>query len=214
MDFIESFKRASALLAIGMMWAGGAEASSIITVDPPKSGATPSIVVLGATQSPPVAAAPAQSDPDVVAGNLDKPNGEPPAQIGDGVELSSSVIALGEPGVETGKVAAIDNTAGATARHFSLPVMVIRGGVVGDAFSPPTASQPASTQPAGAKTGDAKTPASSTGEAAAGEQQASDTGANVKAPVSPKPAGTPPATSYPAAQPSAPASTSAPMSSK
>jgi hypothetical protein len=193
MDFIGHFMRVLALLAVAVFWAGGTGASSIIAVSPPKGGATPSIIMLGAPAPSTAAAATAQPDPDVVAGDLDRPDGEPPALIGDGVELSPSVVALGEPGVEPGKVAAIDEKADAgRASHL----LVIRGGVVGDAFSPRSTGQPVTIQP---QTGD-----SGTGEPAAGDQQASDAAGNVRTPVQPKPGEAPPATSYPAAQPSAP----------
>jgi hypothetical protein len=61
--------------------------------------------------------------------------------------LSPSVIAMGEPAVVDEKVAAIDDK----PHHVSLP-MVIRGGMIGDAFSPAApAAAGAGSQPSGAE---------------------------------------------------------------
>jgi hypothetical protein len=54
------------------------------------------------------------------------------------ITLSPSVIAMGEPAVADEKVAAIDEK-----QRNSPPPMVIRGGIIGDAFSPATAAVPA-----------------------------------------------------------------------
>lgn len=125
-----SMRVAVAFFLAGMIWSAGAEASSIITLASTDKKLTPSMIAIGE----PPAGELGEADPDVVAedaGNTDQ------------TRLSPSMIALGEPAVTSEKVAAIgDKKRG--ARRISMP-MVIRAGIVGDAFSP--AAAPASAQP-------------------------------------------------------------------
>lgn len=156
-----SMRGAIAFFVAGMAWCAGAQASSFVTIAPPKTALSASMIELGAPASS------AAADPDVVtapeaAADTPKDNaGLPPGEI----RLSPSVIALGEPEVTPEKVAAIGHEPRA-ARRNSTP-MVIRGGVAGDAFSSgvaattvaqpqaaeqkPGTTQPGTTQPAPAE---------------------------------------------------------------
>ena len=119
---------AIAFLLAGTMWSGGAEASSIVTPAPMTDAISPSMIVLdeAGTATPDLTIAPKATAADA-GGN--------PGEI----KLSASMIALGEPGVATEKVASIGSGQG--ARRDRTP-MVIRGGLIGDALIPAAAAQP------------------------------------------------------------------------
>lgn len=125
--------RPLALIALLGCCAGTASASSLVALHEQAARATPSILVLGQTAAPAdVVTLPALAvDPNIALGHVDPaPSGDPAGS--SIVSLSRSVIALGEPDIADENVAAI----GGQSRHGSTP-MVIRGGVIGDAFSPP-----------------------------------------------------------------------------
>lgn len=123
---------AALLIAIGA--ADGAFAASIETAPTPK--ASRSIIYLG---SPAPAAKPAVQPAPATAGlpALTYPT-NPPAELAairfppSGTQISASVIALGDPGVETMKVAAVPKK----KSHASEPV-VLRGGTWGDGSAAP-----------------------------------------------------------------------------
>jgi hypothetical protein len=111
----------------------------------------PSMVELGSPESPSIVAAstPAEtSDPDHT---LEVPPGQ-------SVQISHSIIALGEPAVGLDNVAAITPEA-RTSRHAAAPI-VIRGGVVGDAFAPAAASAPVTIAPGASPKDTAEAPQS------------------------------------------------------
>lgn len=142
---------ALAFLMVGALWAGGAEASSFVTLDPLQAGPSPSVIMLGApvqaavarpdispakvaAAEPPPASNAAQTTPDrappspiVKAGVSDRRFEIPREEI---VKLSPSIIAFGEPEVSAEKVAAIDEEKPKSHYHIDMP-MVIRGGVIG-----------------------------------------------------------------------------------
>lgn len=102
----------AALLALGCLLPGAAQASSILVLG--DSTADPSIVTLGA----------ASGAPSIVAMGT------------DGQAASPSIIALGgEPGVAYENVAAIGDEDQKSKPRHNDPMMVIRGGIVGDAFT-------------------------------------------------------------------------------
>jgi hypothetical protein len=111
-----------AFLTLGTLVPCAANAASIIAVAEPTEH--PSIVILGA---------PSASSTAVIA---------PQGSI-----AGSSIIALGDPGLAPAdeKVSAIGNESKRTARGFGDTPMVIRGGIVGDAFvrTAPAAPNPA-----------------------------------------------------------------------
>ncbi len=129
------------VLVLVLLWstvlAGEALASSFVMLAPPADAATPSFVVLG---TPSIKTIEPSRTPLSVSGmplSYPYPT-EPPPHVAHGpspgaVVLSPSVIAMGEPAISFDKVAAISNRT-RTKQSLSLP-MVIRGGVVGDAFS-------------------------------------------------------------------------------
>ncbi len=73
-----------------------------------------------------------------------------------------SVVAVGEPDVTYEKVSAISNETGASHSFMQGP-MIIRGGAVGGAFSPPTQAKAAAVTPAPTKASAA--PAAGVGKA-------------------------------------------------
>jgi hypothetical protein len=75
-------------------------------------------------------------------GEVDKPHKIDP---GDSDIITPSVIAMGEPDVAPEKVAAIESES-RKPRHETMPI-VIRGGVVGDAFSPAASGAPVTVSP-------------------------------------------------------------------
>jgi len=82
-----------------------------------------------------------EDEPDVAIGHVDRPARPDPADS-DIVTVSASIIAMGEPAVATEKVAAIGGEKQRPLHETPLP-LVIRGGVIGDAFTPATAATPA-----------------------------------------------------------------------
>ena len=124
----------------------------------------PSMVELGQTGTPDVtvlAAMPAPAQPPI-------------AEPGHVDIISPSIIAMGEPAVANENVAAID---GETKKSGpSTMPMVIRGGVVGDAFSAPSGG-PVAVQPQAA----AQEPSSS--------ESAAKPGIGAERPEPPAPAG-------------------------
>lgn len=102
----------AALLALGCLLPGTAQASSILVMGDGAAG--PSIVTLGA----------ASGSPSIVAMGT------------DGQATNPSIIALGaEPGVAYENVAAIGGDGKKSKPRQNDPLMVIRGGIVGDAFT-------------------------------------------------------------------------------
>lgn len=125
-----SMRVAVAFFLAGMIWSAGAEASSIVTLAATEKKLSPSMIELGE----PAPGDAARADPDVIAED---------AGSQDQIRISPSIVALGEPEVTSEKVAAID--AGKHGKRRISAPMVIRGGIVGDAFSPvatPVAAQP------------------------------------------------------------------------
>jgi hypothetical protein len=117
---------ASAFLLAGAFWAGGAHASSIIVLPGMTGDLGPSMVEFGQTAAP---------DLTVLAA-MPEPAQPPIAEPGHVDVISPSIIAMGEPAVANENVAAIDGETKRTGPS-TMP-MVIRGGVVGDAFSAPS----------------------------------------------------------------------------
>lgn len=159
---------AVAFFLAGMIWSAGAEASSIVTLAATYKKLTPSIIELGE------AAYGAKADPRVVAED---------AGSKDQIRISPSIVALGVPEVTSEKVAAIG--AGEHGQNrFSAP-MVIRGGIVGDAFSPvatAVAAQPqgSSTQQAAAAPGAEPKAAGSEAQPATSEAAATPPSPTIK----------------------------------
>ena len=161
---------ASAVLVIGALWTGGAEASSIVVLPAMTDQLGPSMIAIGETATPDV----------TVAATIPEPAQPPIAEPGQMEIISPSVIALGEPAVAAESVAAI-GTGTKTLGPNTMP-MVIRGGVVGDAFSPSAISAPAAVKPESQPQTAAQAPSSG----AAPEQQPSSPGASqAPAPSSP-----------------------------
>jgi hypothetical protein len=177
-EFAKSAKLAFALSLVGALWAGAADASSFVELKPLAGNVSPSVLVLGApppsgdpnlaigrvdpaphhrqdpadsaivTISPSVIALgePDLSDQQIAMGEVDRaPHRRLDPADSEIITVSPSVIAMGEPAVVDEKVAAIDDKP-----HNVPPPMVIRGGMIGDAFSPATAAPPAS-QPSDAE---------------------------------------------------------------
>ena len=107
-----SMRTFAALLALGCLLPGAAQASSILVLG--DSTADPSFVTLGA----------ASGAPSIVAVRT------------AGQAANPSIIALGgEPGVAYENVAAIGGDVAKSKSRRNDPMMVIRGGIVGDAFT-------------------------------------------------------------------------------
>jgi hypothetical protein len=138
MENLESFMRAGlAFVVVVALWAGEAEASSFVVLELEPTPISPSIVELGEPVPPSVATLP---DVDTPAAPEVVYDAGAPGSSDQIIELSPSMIALGEPDVAMEKVAAIGGE-NKRPRHDPLP-MVIRGGVVGDAFSPAATGAP------------------------------------------------------------------------
>jgi len=170
--------------------AGAARASSFVVMGKTAPASTPSIVTLG--MSAPANVAGADAAPSSWA---DKPIGQlqqayprmkqadrrlsPSVEsLGSGVMETPSIIALGEPAPEVTyeKVAAIPKK----LKHGPIfKPLVIRGGVVGDAFAPATSAGPSAAPAAGKQNGSPQA-------AASGDRSPS-------APPPPAPAAPPPA---------------------
>ena len=132
-------RAALGFLVVGALWAGAASASSFVVLPAMEAGLGPSMVELG---SPGSASSVVAASTPADAGNPDHALEVPPGQS---VQISHSIIALGEPDVGLDKVAAITPDA-KTSEHAAAP-MVIRGGVVGDAFAPAAPSAPVTVAP-------------------------------------------------------------------
>lgn len=133
-----------AFVLLGVLWTGEAAASSFIVLAPSEDAGGPSVVTLGEPRStasvttllPPDGA----TDPAVTIGEVEQPGKAYPADSGI-ITVSSSIVAMGEPEVAAQeKVSAI----GGDSRkpQFDRLPIVIRGGVVGDAFSPAAVGGP------------------------------------------------------------------------
>ena len=120
----------SALLVVGVLWTGGADASSLVVLPAMTDKLGPSMIAVGQTATPDV----------TVAAAIPEPAQPPIAEPGQIDIISPSVIALGEPAVAAENVAAIGTETKRLGPN-AMP-MVIRGGVVGDAFSPMATSAP------------------------------------------------------------------------
>jgi hypothetical protein len=126
---------ASAFVVVGALWAGGAEASSFVELPAMTDKLGPSIIEIGRTATPDLTA----------AATIPLPAQPPIAEPGQMNIISPSIIALGEPAVTSESVAAIE-TKPKKKGHESTP-MVIRGGMVGEAFSPAVTVAPAAPEP-------------------------------------------------------------------
>jgi hypothetical protein len=138
-----SFMRiALAFVMFGSLWASEAVASSFVVLEPSPGPGSPSIVTLGTPATLDVTTLPddPKDEPDVAIGHVDRPARPDPADS-DIVTISPSIVAMGVPEVTSEKVAAIGGEKHGSRREPPLP-MVIRGGVVGDAFSPVTTAAP------------------------------------------------------------------------
>jgi hypothetical protein len=131
-------RAALGFVVVGALWAGGASASSFVVLPAMEARVGPSMIVLGTAGSPSTVVASTPAD----AGKQDQALEVPPGEF---VRISPSIIALGEPDVSLDKVAAIAPEAKKSG-HAAAP-MVIRGGVVGDAFAPAAASAPVTVTP-------------------------------------------------------------------
>ena len=141
----------TALLTFSVL-SGAAHASSILVLAP--GSGNPSAITLGASST----------SPSIVAAGTDDPAATP------------SIVALGrtEPGVAYENVAAIDGEAQKPKPHRNIPPMVIRGGVVGDAFTRGSGLS-SSPMPAGeAPSPAAETPSSPEGTTPTAEPQAAE----------------------------------------
>jgi hypothetical protein len=125
---------ASAVLVIGVLWAGVAEASSFVVLPAMTDKLGPSMIALGQTATPDV----------TVAAAIPEPAQPPIVEPGQIKILSPSIIALGEPAVTSESVAAIGMQTNKPGPN-TMP-MVIRGGMAGDAFSPAAASAPVASE--------------------------------------------------------------------
>ena len=132
-------RAALGFLVVGALWAGGASASSFVVLPAMEARVGPSMIVLGSPGSPSTVVA--HRRPPMPSSRIRRSKRRPV----ESVRLSPSIIALGEPDVGLDKVAAIAPEA-KTSRHAAAP-MVIRGGVVGDAFAPAAASEPVTVTP-------------------------------------------------------------------
>lgn len=140
------------IITIGMMslaaMTGSAAASSFVTFGEPAPAATPSIVVMGTPDPMTVAATVPDetvtpADPSQKALSQMTPGSWQELPVTAAIEpevVSPSIVAYGMPWppVTYEKVAAIPKTTPSKA-HFA--PMVIRGGIVGDAFVPASAPQ-------------------------------------------------------------------------
>jgi hypothetical protein len=119
-----------ATILIAIMASSAAKASSFVVLGEIKSADTPSIVVLG-EKSPSIVAARA---PDASSPSIERFGGENPVPR-NFVTVSASVIAM----IDAPQPVAFENVAsigdGGNHRHRESLPMVIRGGIVGDAFT-------------------------------------------------------------------------------
>jgi hypothetical protein len=117
------------IVAAATVWSSAAHASSFVVLPAMTDDFSPSIVELGQAGTPDVnvlAAIPAPAQPPIAEpGHIDI--------------ISPSIIAMGEPAVADENVAAIDGGETKKSGPSTMP-MVIRGGVVGDAFSAPSSA--------------------------------------------------------------------------
>jgi hypothetical protein len=119
-----------------MAMSGGAQASSFVVLEPLKDAVGPSMIVLGAPASMAERTPP---EPDTaeprVALSYPAPGGAPGPEAMR--RVSPSIIALGQPIPEVSyeKLAAIEPPAPTPKKRPDFSPMVIRGGIVGDAFS-------------------------------------------------------------------------------
>lgn len=188
------------VLVLVLLWstvlAGEALASSFVMLAPPADAATPSFIVLGTpsikTIEPSRAPLSASGTPLSYPYPVEPPlaaHGPSPSAVA----LSPSVIAMGEPAISFDKVAAISNRT-RTKQSLSLP-MVIRGGVVGDAFSRAETPSPQtlpSDAAAGASGGSGGSGATQTEASAGGGSKPPEPNAPQEQPVPTPPAAPPP----------------------
>lgn len=134
-------------IIVGVCAAGPAAASSFVAPSAPEPGSSPSIVFLGepAAGAPEPVASPAA--PANFAGTAQALEQEhrsaPPAALP--YQISPSILSYGEPAVEDVKVSSISDDSDTPRR--TLPPMVIRGGIVGDAFASSASADPAPSSP-------------------------------------------------------------------
>lgn len=129
----------------GVLMSGGAHASSFVVLDAMTEKTGPSMVVLG-DSSPSIAALPDAAAPVRTQAELSypMPGGDTGAPVGAPVRISPSIIAMGAPAeVSYEQIASITPDPPRPSPRPDWTPMVIRGGIVGDAF----ASGPSSTGP-------------------------------------------------------------------
>lgn len=158
--------------------AGQACAGSFAVLTKSERADTPSFVYFGEAPRPP-AARPAHAVP------LEHPHRRAPSVVATGRpemhRISASVIAYGKPDVEDMAVASVRKE---RMRDPHLPIMVMRGGLSGDA-APSGAGQQAAPTPAPARTTASAAPSHSSGGSPQPKPQP-------KAPPPPEPAVAPP----------------------
>ena len=123
------------IFLLGTLAPGLAGASSLEVLEGRDDAAKPSVLYYGPAEG----AGPAPDEifePSLPLAAL------PPELAGAPIALSPSVIALGEPAVEQGLVAAIPSAEKQRPRNPHLPPMVIRGGIFGDPFTQPAQESP------------------------------------------------------------------------
>jgi hypothetical protein len=146
----DQMRAALGFVVVGALWAGGASASSFVVLPAMEARVGPSMIVLGAPGSPSTDVASMPEDAVKPDQTLEVPPGE-------SLRLSTSVIAVGEPDVGLDKVAAIASQAKSSRPEAPI---VIRGGVVGDAFAPAAPSEPVTVTPGAAPQATAQAPKS------------------------------------------------------
>lgn len=129
----------------GICAMGPAAASSFVALPAAKPGQSPSIVYLGEPAPVLAAAVPAAPASTVAdfAGTVEAPaqSTVSPSSVEPIYRISPSIVAYGTPAVEDVKVASIGDEP-KPVRFAEMP-MVIRGGIVGDAFASAEPAMPA-----------------------------------------------------------------------
>jgi hypothetical protein len=141
------------IILLGLLFSGPAGASSFVAPKPVQI--SPSIIYFGEPEPSDDASAQAEPEQPARPSSVAALPAGRPVPGGSFIVLSPSVIALGEPLVETGQVASISREE-KPRRNPHLPPMVIRGGIFGDPFaragqgaSTPAPQQATSTPPPG-----------------------------------------------------------------
>ena len=124
--------RVPAATSVLLLWAATAHASSVVTL-PEAGGETPSIIALGSAEPPTLEGVPVE--PEMVQDETNQPR----------YRVGASILAFGETAIPAAPVAVAsiepESTAEPEEPHLSPMPLVIRGGVIGDAFSAPPADE-------------------------------------------------------------------------